>query len=71
MSVVLSPVSFSDDNNNVGSDSLSDDETLKTSDKYIRLILFSLLIIIIVSYHHQSLSSCFFLFFSYHLNSLF
>ena len=52
MSAVPPPVSSSNNNDNVGSGSLSDDETLKTLDKYIRLILSSLLIAVVVSHYH-------------------
>ena len=65
MLAVSSSVPSSDNNNNVRSGDLSDNETLKTSGKYVRLILFSLLITIVVSCHHQLLSLCFFSFFSY------
>ena len=52
MSAVLSSVPSFNNNDDVGSDDLNDDETLKTSDKYIRLILSSLLITVVVSCCH-------------------
>ena len=52
MSVVLSSVPSSNNNDDVGSGDLNNDKTLKTSNKYIKLILFSLLIIVVVSHCH-------------------
>ena len=49
---VLPPVLSSNNDNNVGFSGLSDNGTLKTLDKYIELVLSSLLITVIVSCCH-------------------